>query len=333
MNDIMNGYSVAIVSSAKDIISEAIDLCENHKIMLKPVAILPNNQAMELIHEQSPEIILLDDNNNSRFNDSIIAKLQGDWNLRKKSVLVTMDSWSVMTDKLAKYHRLNLVSVVPRRDFSINFSHMLDLMAVNTSLLFPRASTSSYTNKIKGTLIIGTDILNTRIYSNLISQYLHQSGILSHEHCVNVRLVLFELLMNALEHGSCNISYKEKNEWLKTGSMITALIESRIQEPENSNKVIKLHYSISPDSLSFIISDQGPGFDWNNHLKSKRNDDSLPASDKIASLQAHGYGIAMAKLYSDHLKYNRKGNKVMFKIFPKSTDNTQQRTAAGNTQS
>ena len=39
---------------------------------------------------------------------------------------------------------------------------------------------------------------------------------------------LMEMLLNALEHGNCNITYNEKTHWLESGHDILELIAEEI---------------------------------------------------------------------------------------------------------
>lgn len=114
-------------------------------------------------------------------------------------------------------------------------------------------------------------------------------------------LGLWELLLNAVEHGNLGISYdgktdlNQKNEW-------AGEIQRRQQLPEYRDKKVKVNLENTGNEIRFLIEDQGNGFDWQSYmqLSSERAFDN------------HGRGIAMANMQSfDKIEYKGKGNQVL----------------------
>ncbi len=112
---------------------------------------------------------------------------------------------------------------------------------------------------------------------------------------------LWELLMNAVEHGNLSITYddksklNEKNEWNKE-------IERRMSLPENVDKKVSITCESSDDEIRFLIKDEGEGFDWKPYL--------ILHPDRV--FDNHGRGIAMAGIQSfDRIEYKGKGNEVL----------------------
>lgn len=112
---------------------------------------------------------------------------------------------------------------------------------------------------------------------------------------------LWELLLNAIEHGNLGISYEGKtalnasNEW-------TNEILRRQELPDNKAKKVTVSFENLENEIRFLIEDQGKGFDWKSYMKlsSERAFDS------------HGRGIAMANMKSfDKIDYLGKGNRVL----------------------
>jgi DNA-binding response OmpR family regulator len=115
-----------------------------------------------------------------------------------------------------------------------------------------------------------------------------------------VVLGLWELLINAVEHGNLNISYEEKSELLQK-NIWRQEVDRRTRLPENAGLKVKVHFERTPDEITITIEDMGSGFDWKPFL------DFSP--DRV--FDTHGRGIAIAGNYSfHHLEYIDKGNKV-----------------------
>jgi anti-sigma regulatory factor (Ser/Thr protein kinase)/PAS domain-containing protein len=121
---------------------------------------------------------------------------------------------------------------------------------------------------------------------------------------INVlRIALLEVLINAIEHGNLRISFEEKSEAIMREEYFD-LIARRQNDPDNSEKGVSITYSVDPERVVYIISDEGEGFDHGDYMEKavkKANSDMLP----------HGRGIAMTTNCFDHVKYNSKGNQVM----------------------
>ncbi len=112
---------------------------------------------------------------------------------------------------------------------------------------------------------------------------------------------LFELMINAIEHGNLGIGYDAKSELNRTGKWGEE-IDRRQSLDCYRNKVAQVHFKRKKDHIEIIISDQGKGFDWEAYMK----------FDLRRLLDSHGRGIAIANNVSfDRLEYNSKGTEVI----------------------
>ena len=114
---------------------------------------------------------------------------------------------------------------------------------------------------------------------------------------------LSELLINAVEHGNLEISYQETSEAIASRSR-AALIKSRLEDPRYGSRFAELRFEHLPDRYRFLVTDQGPGFDWKRFLEL--------SADR--AFDTHGRGVYMASSSFDHLQYTGTGNTVMAEI-------------------
>lgn len=114
-------------------------------------------------------------------------------------------------------------------------------------------------------------------------------------------LGLSELMINAVEHGNLGINYGKKTELLQSGGLLDE-IEYRLNHPNYAGKSARLNFERRATEISFLIVDQGNGFDWTQYLEITPE----------RALHSHGRGIAMAKMVSfDHVEYQGCGNQVL----------------------
>lgn len=111
---------------------------------------------------------------------------------------------------------------------------------------------------------------------------------------------LYEIIINAIEHGNLDISFEEKSKALEQDNY-NDLLEERFNNPDYQNRRVTIEYEMDEDKLSFTIRDEGSGFDW----------ESVTFEDDMESLsRPHGRGILMTRFYFDEVKFNDTGNEV-----------------------
>ncbi len=121
-----------------------------------------------------------------------------------------------------------------------------------------------------------------------------------------VAMGLSELFINAVEHGNLGISYTDKSRLLKDQEWEQE-VERRLGLPEYVDRYVTVEFEQCAEEISFVIKDQGEGFEWQQYLEisTERATDS------------HGRGIAMASMLSfDDIEYRGNGNEVKVSIHP-----------------
>jgi DNA-binding response OmpR family regulator len=109
-----------------------------------------------------------------------------------------------------------------------------------------------------------------------------------------------ELLINAVEHGNLNISYKDKSRLLQKGAWADE-VERRLKDAAYAHRFVTVSVQKTHAECRVTILDQGKGFRWQNYV------DFSPER----AFDLHGRGIALAKATSfDSLEYSGSGNEV-----------------------
>lgn len=112
---------------------------------------------------------------------------------------------------------------------------------------------------------------------------------------------LLDLMVNAVEHGNLGVTYKEK-ALLKWEGDWEAEINRRLALPQFAGRRGTVRCERQSERISFTISDQGDGFDWQRYLD----------FDPDRAFDPNGRGIAMARMMSfTSLEYQGCGNTVL----------------------
>lgn len=121
---------------------------------------------------------------------------------------------------------------------------------------------------------------------------------------------LREMVINAIEHGSLEITFDEKTQAQEDGRYLEFLRERR-SDPRYSDRTVRMEWTISSEQAVYRITDSGPGFDHRAFL--------ARIADDIPSALQHGRGIVMAVNAFDEVGYNERGNQVrLVKRFPQA---------------
>jgi len=119
-----------------------------------------------------------------------------------------------------------------------------------------------------------------------------------------VIFALNEMLINAIEHGNCEITAEEKKAWIASDRKINELVDIKKKDPKIATRVVTLEYELLESKILITITDKGKGFDYESFLK----------TDLLSVTGYSGRGILMTKCFIDSIQYHPPGNKVSLEI-------------------
>ena len=111
---------------------------------------------------------------------------------------------------------------------------------------------------------------------------------------------LWELLINAVEHGNLDLSYAQKSEMLAAGTWQDE-IRRRLADPAYAHKQVVVQVEMYDAQVIYTVHDEGRGFDPRPYFEFEPG----------RATHAHGRGIAMARRLSfSSIEYLGNGNAV-----------------------
>lgn len=127
---------------------------------------------------------------------------------------------------------------------------------------------------------IASELSNVRfVVEELISCLLHNCGELCEEVLFDLKVILNEVLVNAILHGN----HGDESKRVKIDAGIT-----------------------EKDDVFLIIEDEGSGYDFEGICEKHK-----PAVTDLDDMIESGRGIMIVKGLCDKVKVNRKGNKII----------------------
>lgn len=108
---------------------------------------------------------------------------------------------------------------------------------------------------------------------------------------------LQELMLNSIEHGNLDIGGERKQELIDQGKLADE-VQQRLEDPEYSDRYVRIGFHRGDRIISFTFQDEGAGFDH-----------TLYEGELKPSGQYRGRGIALARTISfDELVYSAGGS-------------------------
>ncbi|MDR0624737.1 MAG: ATP-binding protein [Treponema sp.] len=277
-------------------------LMEDVKVRYDPKFFSGTEEILEFLNYDLPEIVIVNFSDPSIDIEGIVSHIRDDkWILNFGILGIFSGDQGNEESMLKKYKSLNVLAMLDTFRLRSHLIKSIRIIEQNYQLIFQREFSRNFLDGASGSFTIENDILAIPLYAGIAATILAQRGLINPDNKMHLQLALGELIVNAVEHGNCGITYEEKTLGMENGLSVVELVAERCKDPLVRNKKVEFLWDIHPEESVFVIRDEGDGFDVKAHLK------KIAAQD-IMSL--HGRGIKLASAFSSELKYNEKGNQV-----------------------
>jgi len=294
---------IPVLVKSKTLEKKIENECGSIKKSFTPIFFTEGKPFLEYLKYELPEFNIIHFPKNDETIFSVVNTLGKDSWLHAGGIIALHEEQEEKL--LKKVRKLNIISLINLSSFNFSFPRVIRIVWENRSILFHRDLQQKLLPHIAGSFVMDNDPFDVRTYANLVTNYLFNSNYINEEQKQRLHVALFEMLMNAVEHGNCEITYEEKSGWLETGGDIIDLIREKNKNPKIAKKKVVFSYRITSAGSTFTIKDEGKGFDWKKRV-TWETDDGIP--------ELHGMGIKMTEIYTDTLSYNKAGNEATFTV-------------------
>ena len=256
--------------------------------------------AEAFLSDGMPELIFIN------FSDAfgLFEPPHNDFWLRHGGVIALCEECQTI-DQINAVRGACILSSLTFADCEKQLPGILDIIRNNRPLLYHPGSGPDRSTALSGSFRLRNNLFEAGCYLNLICNYLCNSDRLTLENKYFFHLPIYEMLINAIEHGNCGIAYDEKSRFLERGGCAPDLIQEKCDDPAVAAKAVTLSYALYPSYGRFVIADEGMGFDWRTTIDEMQKKDPL---------RLHGRGILITRQIVRSLRYNEKGNEVTLEI-------------------
>ncbi len=126
-----------------------------------------------------------------------------------------------------------------------------------------------------------------------------QFGLVDPNDSIRMGTVLYEVLLNAIEHGNLELSSRLRET--DDGVQYRRLGDERRQQWPYKDRRVHLKARFTPDRMEFVVRDEGNGYD---------SEKLLDPTDPANVLKASGRGLLLIRTFMDEVRFNEAGNEI-----------------------
>jgi len=156
---------------------------------------------------------------------------------------------------------------------------------------------------LKMNFSIPTGEIDPGVVADYFANLLLQTGFCDENEYNQYNLAFTEALINAVEHGSLELSSDIKENDFEKLALFEELKSRRIKDPKYANRKIEIAFEYRPELFVLNITDEGPGFNWRKFVDDHHR-------FREVNTEAHGRGFMIIKHIVDEVYFNDKGNSI-----------------------
>jgi len=179
----------------------------------------------------------------------------------------------------------------------------LDSIFVSARMIQSDYITNTWLINEKCFYVMSNDVMNVHIFCHRLTRNL--DGKLDTNQVLFIQIALQEVLINAIEHGNLEISYKKKTELKQKNKNYTEYLLNACSDDMVRNRKVYIDYILEPDRVTYRVKDDGKGFEWNNFLSQASNELECNLLNTL-----HGIGLQIIINAFDETLFNEAGNEV-----------------------
>lgn len=250
--------------------------------------------ALELIAQQLPDLVLTDLQMPELDGLQLVEALKQQYPALPVILMTAAGSEEIAVRALA----LGAASYVPKKLLA---KELADVAARVLSMAREQQTQSSVMERQRRwdtEFVLENNLPLILALSELLKDNFKQMKICDPSQSLRVGIALEEALLNAYYHGNLEVSSKLREEDYQS---YYDLATARTQLSPYRERRIHVTARLSPEEGTFIIRDEGPGFDPG----------SLPdPTDPEYLERPHGRGLMLMRTFMNEISYNAKGNEV-----------------------
>jgi len=251
-------------------------------------------EALEIIERDLPDIVLTDLQMPEMDGLQLVEHLHD--NLPKLPVIL-MTAWG-SEDTAVTALRAGAVSYLPKKEMKRDIGEALRSVLATVESTREREKVCRYLQHSESYYLLDYDPAGPQALISYLQASLAQLDFCDESGLSQVSMALIEALTNALDHGNLELdsALRELGD-----SEYRDLGNQRSKQSPYCDRRVHITSRLTPTQATFVIRDEGPGFDVS----------SLPdPTDPENLLKPSGRGVTLIHAFMDEVQFNDLGNEI-----------------------
>lgn len=260
--------------------------------------------ALDVFERGAPDLVLTDLQMPEMDGLELVTAIKGNFPLTPVILMTAQGSEEIAAEAL----RRGAASYVPKRKLADDLIETVDRVLAAAREDRAHSRLMHYLTEGDSQFVLTNDLGLVRSLVNYLQQQLRCLPLGDETERVRVGIALEEALKNAYYHG--NLEIGSGAGWPKK-TAIAEIVSERLNAEPYRNRRIHVRARISRTEATFVVRDDGPGFD---HAQ-------LPDAAPVEQLQgSSGRGIVLMRTIMDEVRFNEAGNEVTLVKRPPADD-------------
>jgi len=197
--------------------------------------------------------------------------------------------------------RSGAASYLPKKNLKLELAEVLHSVLTASKVVKQRLSILACLTERESKFTLTNDPALVPQFIAMLQEDLDAVGLFDATARIRVGVALEEAVLNALYHGNleCSSDLRQQDD-----SAYHDLAQRRRREEPYASRRLFVEAKVCSDSASYVIRDEGPGFDPS----------LLPDPTDPSNLgKASGRGLLLIRTFMDEVSYNSTGNEIRMK--------------------
>ena len=251
-------------------------------------------EALSVLDRESPDVVLTDLQMPEMDGLQLVARMRDDHPSLPVVLMTAFGSEEIAVAAL----RAGAASYVPKRHLRKELGDAIRMVLNAVEAVQERDQVREFLKRSEATFELGYEPAGPRALISYLQDSLTQLNFSDEVGVLQVSTALTEALANAAEHGSLELDSALREE---SSEAYYSLGRERAKIPPYCDRRVYVTVRLTPTEATYIIRDEGPGFDPSN----------LPdPTDPENALKTSGRGIMLIRMFMDEVRFNEKANEV-----------------------
>ncbi|QEL15392.1 response regulator [Limnoglobus roseus] len=252
-------------------------------------------QALDLIRRDPPDLVLTDLQMPELNGLELVEAVRREHPGIPVVLMTAYGSEDIAVEALQK----GAASYVPKKNLASDLVSTLESVLPVTEVTADHRRVQACLTASEFTFDLTHDTTPLQPLIGHLQDHMLQRKLVGEEDLVRVGTALYEVLLNAIEHGNLELSSELRE--VDNGAPYKKLAAERRRQSPYKDRTVRLVARFSRDESAFTVRDEGPGFD-----PAKLPDPMDPENMAKSS----GRGLLLIRTFMDDVRFSARGNEV-----------------------